>query len=196
MKDRFRQKRICPNYTIRIQKPLVQLNGHQFICGLVEISNLFEKMAKNSTLFGRQVGKTSALFRVLGCTASPFATDREQFQQEFGGMFTNPLPQPDCPKCADGQLTMDLRARGFLCRSCGYKSWERGPYYVGIDHSKEKDRACMVIAHKEGPDMVVDSVSHYCPEHGYTPAENSGLAFCPFCEIEAMEQIDREGATP
>ena len=27
-----------------------------------------------------------------------------------------------------------------------------------------------------------------CPRHKYTPPENSGMAFCPYCEIEAMDK--------
>ena len=67
---------------------------------------------------------------------------------------------------------------------------------VGVDYGKGKDRAAVVVAHMEGPVMVVDHIRHYCPEHAFTPPENSGLSFCPFCELEAMEQVAIEGATP
>ena len=96
MKDRFRQKRICPNYTLRLRKPFVQFNGENFISSMVEITNCCEAVGKSLASFARQFGKTIATIQMV-----------------------------------DG-----FTRRVFFCR-----------------------------------------------EHSFAPPDNSGLAFCPYCEF-------------
>lgn len=159
MKDRFRQRRICPDFRVaRIRRAHVLFDSVNFYEPLVVISHPPQTASKNLFCFARQVGKSTFQTRVLSRLASPFDMDGEQFRQEFCGQFAEPELKPDCPKCADGNVTMDLHGRGFSCRSCGYKSWERVPVYFGFDTSKGKDYTAAVFSHIEGPVLVVDKV--------------------------------------
>ena len=34
----------------------------------------------------------------------------------------------------------------------------------------------------------------YCPDHQYRPFPNSGMVFCPDCEVEAMDKDEGGGS--
>ena len=171
MKDRFRHLRIRPDFCVlRIQKPRCLFNGTAFIPSLVVISNAADHVSSNLFLLGRAIGKTTATLRLLSRAGDPFAMPSdEQFRQEYLCKFEERKPEPDCPKCANGELTMDRHGRGWSCRSCGYRSWERGRCFVGVDTSKGRDYTTAVFSHMDGPVMVVDKIVTSKPAPEATP---------------------------
>ena len=92
---------------------------------------------------------------------------------------------------ADVARAMALRTPAVAQAAAEIRAEENARLMAAIDAPPVPTTAFDLFA----PDVPAE-VRHYCPEHKFTPEENSGLAFCPFCEIEAMEKIDRGGATP
>ncbi len=101
-----------------------------------------------------------------GLLRKPDAKPDDQFRKEFCGMFNE--PEERCPNCTTGTLRLDVRHRGVRCISCGYKSWERGPVYIGVDHASGSDHSAVVIGHMDGTRAVVDLVVSR-PTEGATP---------------------------
>lgn len=63
----------------------------------------------------------------------------------------------------------DKQGRGYLVLE--------GHYVAG----REKERTMCIY---RGEEIEAGGQKYYCPEHHYTPEDNSGFNFCPMCEVK------------
>lgn len=74
MKDRFRQRRVAPDFCVlRIRRPHCLFGKTPFIPSLVKISKCALSVSIDVTRMTRQLGKSIATVNALFCPAWPFS---------------------------------------------------------------------------------------------------------------------------